>query len=448
MCNFDAKSIPSGWQWICTRKPGMDEHQNCSVFCAPSGKVFKSLEEVQAFNRKEEKAKIEKEMEKEMRRSMKQENFVNKVNVNNSVRLACNYCQDTFFNNSALKKHEREVHMRSNPRQQMLNFQQSSGNSVQYNPREVESHMVETMINKKRLIAQQLQSLHEKSGISVSGISRKNPQPNLDNVRLERTKQASKEPENRLPMLRDVSIARKPPRHQPLGPQIMEQYLTLGSNFQPNSSISNPSFFTNQQPQVKTELQVENVRNSMDTLAKFEPEYRQLQVQSSQSRPSLPSQLPSQYSQSLPLIREPAISHPRRRDISLPVKTVRGVKRNGPQKVLKKVLKSKPTRKKTINPSYVGKHQISVSMACRSLGLIDYPVPINEFNKQLFEDQSVFEAYFLPLAASVNRGKNPLSIKTLVKAKWAEVQKSKIGECKSIYFNKPKRNKVIVNVAV
>jgi len=439
MCNFDAKSIPSGWQWICTRKPGMDEHQSCSVFCAPSGKVFKSLEEVHAHNRKEEEAKLEKEM----RRSMKQDNVVNKVNVNNSVKLACNYCQNTFFNHSALKKHEREVHMRSNPRQQMLNFHQSSENSMQYNPREVESYMVETMLNKKMLVAQQLQSLHEKSGISVSGISRKNPQPNLNNVRLERTKQASKEPENRLPMLRDVSIARKPPRHQPLGPQIMEEY--LGSNFQP---VSNPSFFTNQQPQVKTELQAENIRNSMDTLAKFEPEYRQLQVQSSQSRPSLPSQLPSQYSQSLPLIREPAISHPRRRDISLPVKTVRGVKRNGPQKVLKKVLKSKPMRKKTINPSSVGKHQISVSMACRSLGLIDYPVPINEFNKQLFEDQSVFEAYFLPLAASVNMGKNPLSIKTLVKAKWAEVQKSKIGECKSIYFNKPKRNKVMVNVAV
>merc|ERR1719184_634589 len=165
----------------------------------------------------------------------------------------------------------------------------------------------------------------------------------------------------------------------------------------------------------------------MDTLANCEQEYRQFQVQSSQSRSSLPSQLPPQYSRSLPLMREPAISHPRRRDISLPVKSVRGVKRSGPQKVLKKVLKSKPMRKNAMNQSHVGKHQISVSMACRALGLIDYPVPITEYNKKFFEDQKVFEAYFLPLAASVNMGANPLSIKTLVRAKWAEVQKSKVG---------------------
>jgi len=433
MCNFDAKSVPSGWQWICTRKAGDEESVSCSVFCAPSGRVFKSLEAVHAHNREEEKAKLEKEM----RRSMKQENVVNKVNVNNSVRLVCNYCQETFFNNSALKKHEREVHIRSYPRQQISNFQQ------QYNPREVESHMIETLLNKNK-------TMYEKSGIAVSGISMKTPKPDLNKVRLERNQQqASIEPKSRLSMLKGLSIARKP-RQQPLGPEIMEQYLALNSNsnFQPNSSISNPSLFTNQQPQVETEIPAKNVRNSMDTLAKFETEYRQLQVQSSQTLSSLPSQLPPQYSQSLPIIREQAISHARRRDISLPVRKVQDVTRNGPKKVLKKVLKSKPMTKKTSHGSNVGKHQITVSMACRFLGLKDYPVPINEFNKQFFEVQSVFEAYFLPLAASVNMGANPLSIKTLVKAKWAEVQKSKIGECKSIYFSKPRRNKVMVNVTV
>ena len=85
-------------------------------------------------------------------------------------------------------------------------------------------------------------------------------------------------------------------------------------------------------------------------------------------------------------------------------------------------------------------------MACKYLGLKDYPVPVNEFNKRFFENRENFEAYFLPLVASVNQGAHPLSIETLVKAKWLEVLKAKPGEFRSLYFNKPSRNKVKVNV--
>jgi hypothetical protein len=127
------------------------------------------------------------------------------------------------------------------------------------------------------------------------------------------------------------------------------------------------------------------------------------------------------------------------------------VKRIGLRKVNKNVeYKKKPsrTRKPLYDPNIAGKNQITVSMACRYLELKDYPVPVNENNRQFFENLSNFEQYYLPLVASVNKGADAWKIQTLVKAKWFEVLKAKVGESRSIYFNKPRRNKVMVNIAV
>ena len=53
---------------------------------------------------------------------------------------------------------------------------------------------------------------------------------------------------------------------------------------------------------------------------------------------------------------------------------------------------------------------------CRFLGMVDYPIPMNQF-----EDKEAFDKYAVPLFKSVNPDAHPLTLMTLVKAKWFEV---------------------------
>ena len=492
MCNFDAESVPKGWQYTCSKRP---DSLNCTFFCSPNGKVFTSLEAVHQHNRELERKKIEKEMKKSMRQDV-----INKVNVNNSTMLACNLCDGKFYNPSMLKKHQRDVHGWSNIRKESLDYQkQFSKLNFPYNSREVESHMVESVFDRNvqqglRLVKSNNPNSIPASGISVSGLSVNNPKPDLSNVRLERNTQTPfhSEPVSKLSKLKDVSFSRKPKHHQPLGPQIMEQYMA-GPNNHSTGSLQN--FFSKAkdfEPKIKYDdedgiakikaeyHELSQSRLHQTTLSKFQQTFPQSQqhkrihhdppqnllLQSSQGQPlqlqpqhnfSQPSPYSVEPRRPIPISGEEMLqalssrnenSQARRRDVSFPIRRGREASKSILRKVVKKVdLKPKPVRKKkVINPNYSAKHLITVSMACKFLGLKDYPVPVNEFNKQFFENREYFEAYFLPLVASVNQGAHPLSIKTLVKAKWLEVLKAKPGEFRSLYFNKPRRNKVKVNV--
>lgn len=503
MCNFSAESVPKGWQWTCRRRStGFLESENCTVFCSPNGKVFHSLEAVHQHNREIERKKIEKEMKKSMR-----QDTINKVSVNNSTMLACNLCDGKFYNPSMLKKHERDVHGRtSSLRKEPLDHQFPKSN-FPYNNREVESHMVESVFNRNvqqgqglRLAKSQDPKIISASGISVSGLSMNKSKPDLSNVRLERNSQTPfhSEPLSKLSTLKDVSISRKPKHHQPLGPQIMEQYMAGPNGNKQNFFLQTKDF----EPRIE--------HSKEDKVAKIQAEYNELTrsqsyqklfqsqkekyqtlpqshqqkrmhhapplsqhdpnllLQSSQRQPLQPQPPPShKFSQLTSSSVEPRrltpisegemlqalksrneIFQARRRDVSFPIRKGKETSRSVLRKVVKKVdLKPKPVRKKKVlNPNYSAKHLITVSMACKYLGLKDYPVPVNNFNKQFFENQNNFEAFFLPLVASVNQGANPLSIQTLVKAKYLEVKKAKPGEFRSLYFNKPRRNRVKVNV--
>jgi len=488
MCNFDTESVPKGWQWTCNRKLGVE---GCTTFCSPNGKVFHSLEAVHKHNSEMEKLKIEKEMRRSM---MKQETYINKVSVNNSTMLACNLCDGKFYNPSMLKKHERDVHGRSYFRKDNSNNQKVN---FPYNNRDVESHLVESVFNKS---IQQVPKLANSSdlktfsasGISLSGISMNNPKADLSNVRLERKASLPlSEPVSHLSKLKDVSFSRKP-KHQPLGPQIMEQYMKQPTGNDQFPGIKSNSGTQNnqvdprkaeiwakvkaeverfQQPQPVPQAQSLYLHKQVDLP---QPLYQHKQAHQTlpsrlghhQSPPPIPPYQNRQSAQSTPELRKLTpvsreemlqaldnkneISNTKRRDVLFPTRREKEVSKVGLRRVAKKVdLKPKPIRKKKVlSPNYSSKHYITVSMACKYLGLKDYPVPVNEFNKQIFENLSNFENYFLPLVASVNLGANPLSIQTLVKAKWTEFLKSKPGEFKSIYFNKPRRNRVKVNVAV
>ena len=539
MCNFDPKSVPKGWQWVCLKSSGQVPYdsQECSAFFSPKyGKPFRSLEKVHEYNREmEERAKLEKENRRLVKGAFRRENTVTKVNVNNSSMLACNYCEQKFFAPTMLKKHEREVHMmysssrmitcehcsESFPamphlqkhvrdfhmeltanqckfcgkqfesmfrldnhvkthhrkssvlQHQPLNLQKREPlkNSYQYNPREVEEQMAE-IVNRNpnapmevRQFLNSNQSSRAPAGIAFSGPSLKNLKSNQNNERLERNHPYSTEAESRMSTLKDVSFSRKH-KHQPLGPQIMEQYLA-SSNSQTNPfQLINAPVWGNLKSESSQKL------SSEETVSRLKKEYQMLNPSNSvynQSLPYPPSQLPPMFKQSLPTQpapRRPApisgeemlkalnskseISHARRRgNASLPIMRRGEVSRTGLRKVSKKVgYKLKPLRKQAYKQGVAGKNQISVSLACKYLGLKDYPVPINENNRKFFEIQSNFEEYYLPLVASVNKGANALSIQTLVKAKWFEVLKTKPGESRSIYFNKPRRNKVKVNEIV
>ena len=103
-----------------------------------------------------------------------------------------------------------------------------------------------------------------------------------------------------------------------------------------------------------------------------------------------------------------------------------------------------PLKKKRL--PMAGKTIISVNLACKFLGLKDYPVPVNENTRLAFQEYTKFEDYYLPLLATINPESNPLAIKTLAKAKWKEVMKARPGDTKSLYFNKVRKNRIRVHV--
>ena len=51
----------------------------------------------------------------------------------------------------------------------------------------------------------------------------------------------------------------------------------------------------------------------------------------------------------------------------------------------------------------------------------DYPIVANEILKKKWEDRDVFEKYARPLYETVNPDAHPLTLKTLVQAKWFEI---------------------------
>ena len=213
----------------------------------------------------------------------------------------------------------------------------------------------------------------------------------------------------------------------------------------------------------------DNLRPVENMLAKLKAQYRQLHANPTNKIFCKTLPKPDPPRRPAPISGEEMLqamnsipSYARGRDTSLPIRraqspmcregespktSIGNASEKGSCKPPTQPRKRKPIKKKEpYNSNKPAKNQISVTMACKFLGLKDYPIPINENNRNFFTNRSNFEDYYLPLVASVNMGANPLSIQTLVKAKWFEVIQAKLGEYKSTYFNKPRRNKVKVNV--
>ena len=65
------------------------------------------------------------------------------------------------------------------------------------------------------------------------------------------------------------------------------------------------------------------------------------------------------------------------------------------------------------------------------LELKDYPIVVNEGLKEKFKDKKVFDDYALPLLKTANPNAHPLTLSTLIRAKWFEVMNTETPGAKS-----------------
>ena len=72
---MSSEQVPRGWQQVCQRaKMPAGSSTPCSLYLSPNGRTFRTMEEVQEYNRQLEKQKIEREqkkMEKGRQQTMK-----------------------------------------------------------------------------------------------------------------------------------------------------------------------------------------------------------------------------------------------------------------------------------------------------------------------------------------------------------------------------------------
>jgi len=73
-------------------------------------------------------------------------------------------------------------------------------------------------------------------------------------------------------------------------------------------------------------------------------------------------------------------------------------------------------------------HQVTVEQCCQYLELTDYPIVVNEDLKEKFKDKKVFDDYALPLLKSANPTAHPLTLSTLMRAKWFEVMNTETAD--------------------
>eukprot|EP00092_Neocalanus_flemingeri_P027088 GFUD01029374.1.p1 GENE.GFUD01029374.1~~GFUD01029374.1.p1 ORF type:complete len:378 (-),score=111.66 GFUD01029374.1:57-1190(-) len=101
--------------------------------------------------------------------------------------------------------------------------------------------------------------------------------------------------------------------------------------------------------------------------------------------------------------------------------TVIYIKNAAGQKVKKYTIQKESTRWVPPHPWVPYKNQVTVEQVCQFLEMVDYPIAVNEVLKKKFEDKPTFDDYAFPLFQKVNPNAHPLTLRTLVKAKWFEV---------------------------
>lgn len=73
-------------------------------------------------------------------------------------------------------------------------------------------------------------------------------------------------------------------------------------------------------------------------------------------------------------------------------------------------------------------NQVTVEQCCLFLELKDYPIVVTKELQEKFQDKAVFDAYALPLLKMANPSAHPLTLSTLLRAKWFEVMNTETIE--------------------
>lgn len=101
--------------------------------------------------------------------------------------------------------------------------------------------------------------------------------------------------------------------------------------------------------------------------------------------------------------------------------TVIYIKNAAGQKVKKYSVQKESTRWVPPHPWVPYRNQVTVEQVCQFLEMVDYPIAMNEVLQKKFEDKQAFDDYAMPLFKKVNPDAHPLTLMTLMKAKWFEV---------------------------
>jgi len=101
--------------------------------------------------------------------------------------------------------------------------------------------------------------------------------------------------------------------------------------------------------------------------------------------------------------------------------TVLYIKNAAGQKIKKYSTQKESNRWVPPHPWVPYKNQVTVEQVCQFLEMVDYPIAMNEVLKEKFKDKQAFDDYARPLFQKVNPNAHPLTLMTLIKAKWFEV---------------------------
>ena len=81
-----------------------------------------------------------------------------------------------------------------------------------------------------------------------------------------------------------------------------------------------------------------------------------------------------------------------------------------------------------------------MEQCCQFLELKDYPIVVNEELKEQWKNKQVFDSYALPLLKLANPSAHPLTLSTLLRAKWFEVMNTETADSCSSGDNGEKNN--------
>ena len=499
MCNPSEIKPPLQWQVVCLRASGKlaPGDNNCTRWCSPNGKQCKNKEEVQQVIHEEEKARLDKEVYQGAA-------FSPKHPIRPAQWVKCIKCNKIFQNESILKTHQQEVHNEtemdcdkcrndqfSTPQERLqhMNFHsQYNGGSTMT----VTCKRCSITFNNAVELNKHLQAKHGPPGPPTTNLDARLQKFNNNVVKnsvntgenmlnsisgLTYTKRpAAAQPlagkiinipvANLIPVSKPFSLQLPPQIHQNTSHHQQQQTFSFQLNHpQPPQQTSKPpqqqqtlqhpqhhQISSNQHVQPPKKNEPTSMVKLMELIALRENKTKQQKVQKQPGQQqqhmvqTTQKPLVQPLQQQEPLIppvvqvkKEPSVKQER----VLQPKLDNSLHKVKSGKIMKR--KSEIVLNRSLNNSY-NRFKISVSQVCRFLKMNDYPVPLTEQNRNFFKEYQNFENFYLPLIASVNPTCDPLKLKTLSMAKWREIVFSNNQSSTSLYFSKPKKNLIKVNI--